>query len=273
MPQKRTSPSAAIVTALTLLCSGSAIASDNKITNIKVDGDTVRFSTSQAKVHTLPNCVASGNTQQWTLSLTSAAGKASYTLLVAAMTDNRSISVTSANDCADSTGYERAQSIEVGDTIANTTNGSSGHFSLYKWDGVTKIGTIFGKDHKNRSGIRNIFDVLRVNPGNVIHRVSIYGGSVPLRLLYSNESCTDLVGSLDKSGHNSHLNFNEFYNNGQFFTTSDTASVKHVNYLAENGACVPLNEGIGYQQNVYSVLPSDNVHPLCGKGMCQIKAE
>jgi hypothetical protein len=243
--------------------SGCAIASDNKITNIKVDGDTVHFSTSQAKVHTLPNCVATGNAQQWTLSLTSAAGKASYTLLVAAMADNRSISVTSANDCADSTGYERAQSIEVGDTIANTTRGRSGHFSLYKWDGVTKIGTILNFD-KDRAE----YQVLRQNGDNKLDFLVPDHDTRHMDLYFSDENCTQVIGSFYPTGR--FFYYNGFYKNSQFFSAHNPPTTKYVGYVGSiNGQCRPYKTN----RSVYPMVPSVNTHPVCGKGMCQIKAE
>ncbi|MBE0368094.1 hypothetical protein [Pseudoalteromonas aurantia] len=264
MSQKLNTATAVLATALTLLHSCSAAASDNKITNIKVDGDTVYFSTSHAKSHTLPNCVTSTNNQQWTLSLTSAAGKASYTLLVAAMTDNRSISVTSANDCADSTGYERAQSIEVGDTIANTTNGSSGHFSLYKGDGVTKIGTILNFDKGGSE-----YQVLRQNGDNKLDFLVPDNDTRHLDLYFSDENCTQVIGSFyPTSGR--FLYYNGFYKNSQFFSALNPPTTKYVGYVgSENGQCLPYKTN----RSVYPMVPSVNTHPLCGKGMCQIKAD
>jgi hypothetical protein len=259
MPQKRTSPAAAIVTALVLLCSGSAIASDNKITNIKVDGDIVHFSTSQAKVHTLPNCVATGNAQQWTLSLTSAAGKASYTLLVAAMTDNRSVVVTSANDCADTTGYERAQSIEVGDPIANITRGSSGQLSLYKWDGVTKVGPIFEIDRSTNPVTYWFLEsegdkaLTAVQPDKIVH---------PDHLYYMQKDCKG--EPFMTSG-----NFNPFYNNGHFLKKVGNRIVTTVaSYRATSGVCVNQSLHNWYYRIELETTPD----PICGFGPCKIKS-
>lgn len=90
------------------------VQAEGEITSLKIDSDTVYFSTSQVKTGTLPACVAAENTDKWTLSLNSVTGKATYALLVAAVTQNRNISVVSGNDCADKAGFERAQSVELG---------------------------------------------------------------------------------------------------------------------------------------------------------------
>ncbi|MBE0368300.1 hypothetical protein [Pseudoalteromonas aurantia] len=259
MSQKLNTATAVLTTALTLLYSGSAVASDNKITNIKVDGDTVYFSTSHAKSHTLPNCVASANNQQWTLSLKSAAGKASYTLLVAAMTDNRSISVTSANDCANSTGYERAQSVEVGDTIANTTRGSSGQLSLYKWDGVTKVGTIFEIDRS--SNPRRYWVLANEDDASLID-------IKPHENLRSGEAFftePDCRGEVYTQGANSSPGYFggrllEIVGEYTFITTSSV--------LGTSGVCKNRANRNGYLKAKIATNP----HPICGFGPCKIKS-
>jgi len=92
----------------------------NKLTSLKVDGDIVYFSTNSAKKQNSPACMSSQNKDKWTLSLNTETGKASYALLVIAASDNKAILVLSANDCADKTAFERAQSIELDITANNT---------------------------------------------------------------------------------------------------------------------------------------------------------
>jgi hypothetical protein len=86
---------------------------EGTITSLKIDSEIVYFSTSQGKTGTPPICMAAENADKWTISLNTASGKATYALLVAAVTQNRNISVVSGNDCADQTGFERAQSIAL----------------------------------------------------------------------------------------------------------------------------------------------------------------
>lgn len=91
------------------------------ITSIKVEQDVAYFSISTAKTKASPSCMLAANSQLWSLSLTTATGKASYVLLVAAVADKQVIAVTSANDCSDATGFERAQSIKVELSSGGTT--------------------------------------------------------------------------------------------------------------------------------------------------------
>jgi hypothetical protein len=254
------------VIASALILSTNVKAADNKITNIKVDGDIVRFSTSQAKVHTLPNCVAANNAQQWTLSLTSAAGKASYTLLVAAMTDNRSVVVTSANDCADSTGYERAQSIEVGNASQQSGAGSSKLMTLYQGDGVTKVGTIYSivNQHQNTG-----FHLLRNEGDKWLDYVSPYHNMQAVWVYYTNTDCTGDV-AFDEVGRGK-LNYNENFNNGHFFSVTTARSARYVKsyHNTTDSQCHSMSE----QWKKTIVYQPDRVDRICGVAPCQIRTQ
>ncbi|MBE0368093.1 hypothetical protein [Pseudoalteromonas aurantia] len=265
MFQKLNTATAVLATALTLLHSGSAAASDNKITNIKVDGDTVHFSTSHAKSHTLPNCVTSGNSQQWTLSLTSAAGKASYTLLVAAMTDNRSVAVTSANDCADSTGYERAQSIEVG----NASQQSSGKMmTLYQGDGVTKVGAILDYGYDNSRG-GSVFTILQDEGNSVFHEIAPYTNVRKSNsFYYEDASCTGEVRV--KQSELQYYYYSSEYNSGRFFMIEPKGRMIARYYKSTDGQCHRMG-----QWEALSMAPVEPATPqrYCGVAICQIKTE
>ncbi|MCH2058018.1 MAG: hypothetical protein MK214_15675 [Thalassotalea sp.] len=84
------------------------------IVSLKVDQNTVYFSTDEAKLNSSPSCVTPENSAFWTVSLESASGKAIYALLVTAAADNRQISIDSAEDCSNAAGFERASSVELG---------------------------------------------------------------------------------------------------------------------------------------------------------------
>ncbi|MBE0368301.1 hypothetical protein [Pseudoalteromonas aurantia] len=257
---------ASALAATSLVMSATAVASDNKITNIKVNGDTVHFSTSQAKSHTLPNCVTSANNQQWTLSLNSAAGKASYTLLVAAMTDNRSISVTSANDCADSTGYERAQSVEVGNASQQSGAGSSKLMTLYQGDGVTKVGTIY-----SITGIGNStsFQLLRNEGDKWLDSVAPYYNMQPVWVYYTNTDCTGDV-ALDAVD-TTKLSYNENFNNGHFFHVGNAPSQRYVkSYKQQTGSQCHSMSG---QYKSVIVTNLNAIDRTCGVAPCQIRTQ
>lgn len=74
---------------------------------LDVNQGMVVFSTDESKSTTSPACVEPANTTSWALSLTSENGRAIYSMLMTAMASNLSISVESASDCQDFSGYER----------------------------------------------------------------------------------------------------------------------------------------------------------------------
>ncbi|MBE0368092.1 hypothetical protein [Pseudoalteromonas aurantia] len=254
---------ASVLAATSLVISATAGASDNKITNIKVDGDTVHFSTSHAKSHTLPNCVTSANDQQWTLSLTSAAGKASYTLLVAAMTDNRSISIISANDCADSTGYERAQSIEVESASQQSGAGSSKLMTLYQGDGVTKVGTIYSI---TGAGQNTVFQLLRNEGDKWLDSVGPHSNTSAAYIYYENSDCTGDIGVDDID--TSKYYINENYNNGNFFSVNGGSVWVRSYHQFSGDQCFPTR-----QHKNKTIVNPNAVHPVCGVAPCQIRTQ
>jgi hypothetical protein len=87
---------------------------DGNLTSLKVDSDIVYFSTDEEKIATSPSCMATENSDKWSLSLNTATGKAIYALLITVSADNRKITVESAGDCSDITSFERAKSVELG---------------------------------------------------------------------------------------------------------------------------------------------------------------
>ncbi|ALU44687.1 hypothetical protein [Pseudoalteromonas rubra] len=83
------------------------------ITELKVEGDIAVFKTSDAKAHTLPNCVATSHKPYWAISLTSDAGKAAYSSLITAISAKASVHVATKQGCLSGTTYEEAKSITI----------------------------------------------------------------------------------------------------------------------------------------------------------------
>lgn len=96
---------------LALFFSTFASASDT-LASLNVEGDIVLFSTINGKSSTL-TCVTTDNNNLWSVSLNQKSGRALYAVLVAALSGNNSIEVTSGNDCADTSGVERAFGVNV----------------------------------------------------------------------------------------------------------------------------------------------------------------
>jgi hypothetical protein len=110
-----------------------------KIDYINVDGDLVYFSTLEAKTSASPSCVISDTQNLWSISLSTSSGRALYSLLATAVAGELAITVSSALDCMDTSGIERAKSIAIAPvsnaaTGAGLTSGKS--LYLYKGDGT-----------------------------------------------------------------------------------------------------------------------------------------
>ncbi|WP_125784025.1 hypothetical protein [Pseudoalteromonas rubra] len=83
------------------------------ITELKVDGNTVLFKTSDAKSHPIPECVTADNKAYWAIDLHTLAGQAKYSTLVTAMSAKAQVTVTSAQACLTMVAAEQVQSIAM----------------------------------------------------------------------------------------------------------------------------------------------------------------
>lgn len=143
---------------LTLLAAATPLlaAASGTVDFLEVDNDVVLFSTTDAKQVTSPSCMTSENVDLWSLSLASDSGRAMYSLILTSMAkgSDMQISVESAQDCAVSTGYERANKVnlvaveEPQEPIDPSPPPATGAktVALYKGDGVTRLGTVVGVD-------------------------------------------------------------------------------------------------------------------------------
>ena len=84
-----------------------------KVNYLNVDGDYVHFATTEAKTSASPECVIAGTNEHFTTSLKTESGRAIYSLLITAMTTEQGVSVTSAQDCNDVAGIERAKAVQI----------------------------------------------------------------------------------------------------------------------------------------------------------------
>ena len=86
----------------------SAAEAAGNVTSLNVEQQVVTFITSEAKSQSSPACMAAEHANKWTVSLDSQSGRATYSMLITAMSLNIPVNVETANDCADATGLERA---------------------------------------------------------------------------------------------------------------------------------------------------------------------
>jgi hypothetical protein len=110
----------------------------SKVSFINVDENTVYFSTQQTKTHTSPTCIKPETKNQWTVSLSSSNGRALYSLLATAVAGNLDIDVSSALDCADINGIERAKGVSISPVSGSTYIGSvTDTVNRISWAGYT----------------------------------------------------------------------------------------------------------------------------------------
>ncbi|WP_281560849.1 hypothetical protein [Thalassomonas sp. RHCl1] len=100
-----------LMSLLTLTISQQVMA-ESALTEIKVSDDILYFATSEEQTATV-SCVQPENTGTWAVSMNSSTGKNAYTALMTAAATGQKITVVSANDCADKSGFERPASIAV----------------------------------------------------------------------------------------------------------------------------------------------------------------
>jgi hypothetical protein len=121
---------------LPLFILNSQVKAEATLTSLKVKEDIVYFSTDEAKIDISPSCMAAENADKWTLSLNTSTGKAIYALLVTATADKRKVTIESAGDCADVTGFERAIGVGLGQEVTNSVSASSTEFTSTFLSGV-----------------------------------------------------------------------------------------------------------------------------------------
>lgn len=238
---------------LTLLTPITALASTSLAT-LNVDGDVALFTTAEAKTHEIPSCVDQSRKQEWAVSLNTTSGKAIFALLVAAYSDNRNVTITSANDCADVNGYERAQSIAVSPAQIS----SASNIYLYKADGQTVVGRFIERD-----GIKvNSFWYLSAENSQELKLYTPFGAYQELSFKTTDCTGTPYISTNNKVGRN------DYFHGGTFFiSNSSTNDRGRKSTLDRFGKCT---------SDVFSNAPMYEVDvtyedPVCGQNLCQLK--
>ncbi|KZN68257.1 hypothetical protein N473_07475 [Pseudoalteromonas luteoviolacea CPMOR-1] len=131
-----------LISALAAMSSGAIAASS--VEQLEVYGDTVTFTLSAPKQHTPPSCVSGDNHNKWAINLNSLQGQAMYSLLASAVSKGQLVSVRSANRCESSPDIEQAAGVSLSTNYQSPLTAQQP--SIYKGDGVTKLGTVIGFD-------------------------------------------------------------------------------------------------------------------------------
>lgn len=97
---------------LVLLANSYHCDAKSLLKNLTTDGNKMYFSTLKQE-NKNPPCVFGQSQGIWGVDLTTRAGMSQYQLLISALNDNKSIQVTSAQDCSAVAGFERPFSITI----------------------------------------------------------------------------------------------------------------------------------------------------------------
>ncbi|WP_194867674.1 hypothetical protein [Pseudoalteromonas sp. PPB1] len=240
-----------------------AVCAASAVKQLDVLGNAVTFTLEQPKSHAIPACVSADNLQKWAINLNSLQGQAMYSLLVTAVSKEHLVNVTPANRCEVIADIEQAGSLSL---KTNPAQGGVG-VSLYKGDGVTKLGTVTNTSN----GIQYV-------PSEGTTWVQHYGPSTLNLVYYVDEQCSG-------QGYIYHTPSSSPYlllPKNRFYTKSDS---KSENLLSKNGN-VPVYQYVSYAEegkrcqktqntaNQYDARYTkllDAEHPLCGMHACVIR--
>lgn len=232
----------------------SALAhSEGFINNLKISNEIVYFSTTAVKSNTPPACVVAGNEEQWTMSLNSTTGKASYSLLIAALTENRKVTIGSANDCNAIAGFERAMSIKVGKPEEQLSG-------FYLFDG----------DNNNLGPIAEFTDIVNgivayLKEGNAqrLERVELPRQSSE-QIFFTQDSCQGTPYTNNSSS--PYMNTPAFNENKYFARQGSPRNRYLKSILISDGSCVATAGWV----NVWELNLAYN-HSFCGSAPCEIR--
>ena len=103
---------------LTSLLASAQVYAAAQINYLNVDSEAVYFSTAEVKPTTAPQCAVAATNDRYAVSLNTKTGRAIYSLLITAMASKQSVSIESAQDCADIEGLERAKGVTIVPVVA-----------------------------------------------------------------------------------------------------------------------------------------------------------
>jgi hypothetical protein len=245
---------------ITFLLSSGAYAAA-KVNYLNVEGDIVVFTTDEIKTATSPSCVMTATAQQWSVSLTSPSGRTLYSLLATSLAGGLNVTVTSANDCSDLAGIEKALSItvepiETASTTPKNPSASGSVLYLYKGDGVTKLGPII--NYTNGHLFYSDPTEPRMIQG---HRLQ---GRKSGGFFYATEDCSSeaFATGANAIGYDLTLNGGTYYKTGGQYTSRQMKAM-----LNGSGECQIIGSN---NYNTYTVDFS-YVDPLCGEHACMVK--
>ncbi|GLX78732.1 hypothetical protein tinsulaeT_20720 [Thalassotalea insulae] len=250
--------------AFTLSAFSALSFASSHISYLNVENDTVVFSLSDEKSHTIPSCVSSENQQKYAVSLTSETGRAVYSLLITAMASKQGIAVESANDCAVVSGIEQAMGVSIVPEVITTGSGKAMY--LYKSDGVTKLGRILTTMSNTNNFLYFPVDdntqILSYNNKNWLSFKPSYS------LYFDSSGCTGTAYIQSAGANTPYYLKNAYFNNGGLLKKGAYTYVAPRSVLRKDGVCIDQSYGGTYH---YSVSPFSG--DICGDSPCIFKEE
>ncbi|NOU52321.1 hypothetical protein HG263_17465 [Pseudoalteromonas sp. JBTF-M23] len=240
-----------MIKAIPILCLFASFFSNaGLITNLEIEDNTVVFSTDSMTPSTAA-CAADNQKTYRTVSLNTHQGRATYSLLVTALTKQHGIDVESANDCGDIDTIERAQKVSL---TAVTIQQSSGSHSIgvYKADGKTRVGTFV--NFNNITKVITYVDDEAQTGLKTLETITSYD------IYHSGPNCTgDLV--IPDSIPNTMI-----MANGKYYVADKTIKTRvQSKSSTKNSSCG------GYGTSAFGTKLGE--HPICGTSPCTIKQD
>jgi hypothetical protein len=260
------------ISLLAIVFASNTIASGN-VDFLEVDGDTVYFSTSGGKSHTLPSCVTPAKSDLWSVSLASDSGRAMYSLILTAMAkgSEMGLSIVSENHCGHVSDVEQAAKINLvaqqSPSNQSQTSGNSGKtIGMYKSDGVTRVGTVVGPVVLSNRSFHDAWHYIDSEPSKGFKtyyaRLETWGSAY-----YTEQNCIgevyfDYKMDVPKALKIMDGKYYQRVSEQELFTAMSQAY-----YSGNEKVCVDYN----VQKNSYRYTPT--IDELCGESLCVIKED
>ncbi|KID57545.1 hypothetical protein JF50_10175 [Pseudoalteromonas luteoviolacea] len=257
---------------VSLAMSSGAIAASS-VEQLEVYGDTVTFTLSAPKQHTPPSCVSVDNHNKWAINLNSLQGQAMYSLLASAVSKGQLVSVRSANRCESSPDIEQAAGVSLSTNYQSPL--TTQQPSIYKGDGVTKLGTVIGFDGGRayfipNGGSNKVWSYIKYQTNNanpIFLNPQCNGDAYHDWIPGTPSYIPELDKYVAKSNNNLAENRLNTKGNTPVYALVYKDKWQNLEYKYE---CVAQNKVASEYSSSYSKL-EPMPHPLCGDSACFLK--
>ncbi|CAH9053105.1 hypothetical protein PSECIP111854_01104 [Pseudoalteromonas sp. CIP111854] len=228
------------------------------INQVEVRNNTVLFSTTSIADSNLP-CTLVDNKKLRAFSLNTHDGRAMYSLIVTALSKNYAIETVSAQDCADTLGVERVQTLRLVADVSKKADASGG-IGVYKNDGVTRLGTYVKHGSSSYGKMWEYIDKSASDDFKQVN-ISFHGSKT---IYFTGLGCTgeELLGE---------SNIYYSYNHRTFVKGDSSVIVEAASYKTANSNSCDKHDARASKIKVYPLIKVE--HPVCGAGFCKIRED